>query len=127
TRRSSDLEMRGIFMSKRQSFYQFLMNKRKPDNTYEIAQFANNAFYDQSFPKQADDYDLLSQYLELNGTYLPSMVIFDNAWIKYEIGRASCRERVEVWVVAESSKKKNEEIGKGGERVRKSQDDTPNM
>ena len=71
-------------MSKRQSFYQFLMTERNPDSTDEIAQFANNAFYDQSLPKQADDYDSLSQYLELNGTYLPSMVIFDNAWTKYE-------------------------------------------
>ena len=71
-------------MSKRQSFYQFLMTERNPDSTDEIAQFANNAFYDQSSPKQADDYDSLSQYLELNGTYLPSMVIFDNAWTKYE-------------------------------------------
>ena len=71
-------------MSKRQSFYQFLMTERNPDSTDEIAQFAKNAFYDQSFPKQADDYDSLSQYLELNGTYLPSMVIFDNAWTKYE-------------------------------------------
>lgn len=71
-------------MSKRQSFYQFLMTERNPDSTDEISQFANNVFYDQSFPKQADDYDSLSQYLELNGTYLPSMVIFDNAWTKYE-------------------------------------------
>ena len=71
-------------MSKRQSFYQFLMTERNPDSTDEIAKFDNNAFYDQSFPKQADDYDSLSQYLELNGTYLPSMVIFDNAWTKYE-------------------------------------------
>ena len=51
-------------MSKRQSFYQFLMTERNPDSTDEIAQFANNAFYDQSFPKQADDYDSLSQSLE---------------------------------------------------------------
>ena len=42
-------------MSKRQSFYQFLMTERNPDSTDEIAQFANNAFYDQSFPKKADD------------------------------------------------------------------------
>ena len=76
--------MRGIFMSKRQSFYQFLMTERNPDSTDEIAQFANNAFYDQSFPKQADDYDLFSQYLELNRTYFPRMVIYDNALIKYE-------------------------------------------
>ena len=41
-------------------------------------------FMIKAFQKQADDYDSLSQYLELNGTYLPSMVIFDNAWTKYE-------------------------------------------
>lgn len=29
--------MRGIFMSKRQSFYQFLMTERNPDSTDEIA------------------------------------------------------------------------------------------
>ena len=71
-------------MAVRQSFYHYLMTLRKPTDANEVEQFANNAFYDQSFPKQADDYDSLSQYLELNGTYLPSMVIFDNAWTKYE-------------------------------------------
>ena len=71
-------------MAVRESFYHYLMTQRKPTDANEVEQFANNAFYDQSFPKQADDYDSLSQYLELNGTYLPSMVIFDNAWIKYE-------------------------------------------
>ena len=41
--------MRGVFMSKRQSFYQFLMTERNPDSTDEIAQFANNAFYIKAF------------------------------------------------------------------------------
>ena len=71
-------------MAVRESFYHYLMTQRKPTDANEVEQFANNAFYDQSFPKQADDYDSLSQYSELNGTYLPSMVIFDNAWTKYE-------------------------------------------
>ncbi|WP_278746522.1 YozE family protein, partial [Ligilactobacillus agilis] len=34
-------------------------------------------------PKQASDYDEVSQYLELNGSYLPSMTIFDQAWEAY--------------------------------------------
>ena len=68
---------------RRQAFYQYLMTQRNPDATDELAQFANNAFYDQSFPKQSDDYDEISQYLELNATYLPSMLIFDELWQKY--------------------------------------------
>ncbi len=65
------------------SFYRFLMTLRDPDDYNEVVQFANNAFYDQSFPKQLSDYEGLSQYLEMNGNYLPSMTIFDDAWQKY--------------------------------------------
>ncbi|WP_057896338.1 YozE family protein [Liquorilactobacillus oeni] len=67
----------------RKSFYQFLMTERNPDSSDEIAQFANNAFYDQSFPKLSENYEKLSQYLELNGNYLPTMTIFDSAWQRY--------------------------------------------
>ncbi len=37
------------------TFYQFLMTKRNPGSTNPVAEFANNAFYDQSFPKQEDE------------------------------------------------------------------------
>ncbi|EJE98447.1 YozE family protein [Liquorilactobacillus mali] len=67
----------------RLSFYQYLMTERDPNSHKEVAQFANNAFYDQSFPKQSQIYDELSQYLELNGSYLPSMTVFDEAWGLY--------------------------------------------
>ena len=67
----------------RQSFYRYLMTLRNPNSQDELAQFANNASYDQAFPKQASDYDEVSQYLELNGSYLPSMTIFDQAWEAY--------------------------------------------
>ena len=67
----------------RQSFYRYLMTLRNPNSQDELAQFANSAFYDQAFPKQASDYDEVSQYLELNGSYLPSMTIFDQAWEAY--------------------------------------------
>ena len=67
----------------RQSFYQYLMTLKNPNAIDEIAQFANNAFLDHSFPKQAIDYEELSAYLELNTSYLPSMLIFDHAWQKY--------------------------------------------
>lgn len=70
-------------MKFRRSFYQFLMTQRNADSVDEIAQFANNAFYDQAFPKQSQDYDEISRYLELNGAYLPSMTIFDQAYQQY--------------------------------------------
>ncbi len=41
-------------------------------------------FFDQSFPKQSGDYETLTRYLELNGSYLPSMTIFDEAYEAYQ-------------------------------------------
>ena len=38
------------------TFYTFLMTQRNPDSTDAIAEFANNAFLDQSFPKQSKDF-----------------------------------------------------------------------
>lgn len=68
----------------RQSFYQYLMTLRNPNDHGEIATFAQNAFFDQSFPKQESDYHRLSDYLELNGNYLPSMDVFDEVYRDYE-------------------------------------------
>ncbi|GFZ26988.1 YozE family protein [Lactobacillus corticis] len=70
-------------MAYRESFYRFLMTQRDPDSTDEVAQFANNAQHDQTFPKQAQDYEEISDYLELNAGYLPSMSIFDHAYQLY--------------------------------------------
>lgn len=65
------------------SFYEFLMTLRNPNGKDEISQFANSAFFDFSFPKQAEDYEVISNYLELNGNYLQSMDIFDDAYRLY--------------------------------------------
>ncbi|KRM90981.1 hypothetical protein FC80_GL000977 [Liquorilactobacillus cacaonum DSM 21116] len=59
------------------------MTERNPNSHHEIAEFANNAFLDQSFPKQSQEYDELSRYLEFNASYLPTMTIFDEAWEMY--------------------------------------------
>ncbi|GAX00137.1 YozE family protein [Secundilactobacillus mixtipabuli] len=67
----------------RQSFYQFLMTQRNPEDYEPVAEFANNAFYDQAFPKQETRFDTLSKYLEENASYLPSMTVFDEAWQMY--------------------------------------------
>ncbi|WEV40652.1 YozE family protein [Lactobacillus sp. ESL0684] len=71
-------------MAYRESFYRFLMTQRDADSNDEIAQFANNAQNDQTFPKQEQDYDKLSNYLELNAGYLSSMSIFDRAYQNYQ-------------------------------------------
>lgn len=70
-------------MTYRQSFYQYLMTQRDPNGTDEVTQFANNASNDSYFPKQEQDYKKLSDYLELNVNYLPSMTIFDRAYQMY--------------------------------------------
>ncbi|KRM02680.1 YozE family protein [Limosilactobacillus gastricus] len=67
----------------RESFYQFLMTQRNPNQPNEIEQFANDAFFDWAFPKQSQDFDEISKYLEENATYLYSMTIFDDAWQLY--------------------------------------------
>ncbi|WP_278954278.1 YozE family protein [Lactobacillus apis] len=70
-------------MAYRESFYRYLMTLRDVDSNDEVAQFANNAQNDQTFPKQEQDYDKLSDYLELNAGYLSSMSIFDQAYQMY--------------------------------------------
>ena len=62
------------------SFYHFLMKYRHPAPKDVISTFANNAYLDHGFPKTSKDYHELSSYLELNGQYLDSMSIFDEAW-----------------------------------------------
>ncbi|WEV37865.1 MULTISPECIES: YozE family protein [unclassified Lactobacillus] len=70
-------------MAYRESFYRYLMTQRDSDSNDEVAQFANNAQNDQTFPKQEQNYEKLSDYLELNAGYLPSMSIFDQAYEMY--------------------------------------------
>ncbi|KSU63368.1 hypothetical protein AS034_03705 [[Bacillus] enclensis] len=69
----------------RKSFYHYLMKHRQPTAKDDITRFANEAYDDHSFPKQSWDYDEISSYLEMNGSYLESMIIFDRAWDLYLI------------------------------------------
>ncbi|WP_077213664.1 YozE family protein [Bacillus dakarensis] len=66
------------------SFFHFLMSFRHPKPVNTINQFANDAYLDHSFPKNSKDYEELSSYLELNGFYLSSMTVFDEAWEIYK-------------------------------------------
>lgn len=68
-----------------ESFYHFLMRYRHPKPNDDISVFANDAYLDHSFPKTSTNYHQISSYLELNGTYLTTMRIFDDAWELYLI------------------------------------------
>lgn len=65
------------------SFYHFLMKYRTNAPKDAISTFANAAYDDLAFPKNSEDYDEISSYLELNGHYLESMAVFDEAWEIY--------------------------------------------
>ncbi|PAQ13427.1 hypothetical protein CD798_15150 [Bacillaceae bacterium SAOS 7] len=67
----------------RKSFFHYLMKHREEPPRDDVADFANHAFKDHSFPKHEANYDELSRYLELNGLYLRSMAVFDEAWERY--------------------------------------------
>lgn len=64
-------------------FYHFLMKYRHPEPKDAISHFANDAYEDHSFPKTSRNYEEISSYLELNGHYLASMSVFDEAWELY--------------------------------------------
>ncbi len=48
-----------------------------------LANLPHNAYHDHSFPKYSQDYDQISNYLELEGSYLPSLTLFDDVWELY--------------------------------------------
>ena len=69
------------------SFYQYLIKFKNNQINSQISEFANNAFYDNSFPIYEKDYHKLCEYLELNAPYLSSMTIFDEV---YEMYKENC-------------------------------------
>ena len=70
------------------SFYHFLMKYRTTKPSDAISSFANSAYDDLSFPKNSEDYDEISSYLEMNGQYPESMAVFDEAWEEYLIAES---------------------------------------
>lgn len=70
------------------SFYHFLLKYRSTAPNDDISKFANDAYDDLAFPKNTTDYHEISTYLELNGHYLDSMTIFDEAWELYLVSES---------------------------------------
>lgn len=59
-----------------------MMKHRASLISSEISGLAEAMYEDLSFPKQSEDYNEISSYLELSGL-LSSMFIFDEAWELY--------------------------------------------
>ena len=68
----------------RRPFYHYLMTHRDPYKKDALTLFANAAEKDGSFPKQSESYEEISRYLEMNGEYLDSMTVFDDAFRLYK-------------------------------------------
>ncbi|TYR81197.1 YozE family protein [Priestia megaterium] len=66
------------------SFYHYMMKFRFNAKEDPIGELARFLYEDHSFPKNAKNYHEISSYLELNGQYLISMSVFDEAWELYQ-------------------------------------------
>lgn len=65
------------------SFYHYIQTHRGLTKPTEISELAESIFFDNQFPKQSVSYHEISDYLETNAYYVPSMDIFDELWQYY--------------------------------------------
>ncbi|HEL1586040.1 TPA: YozE family protein [Streptococcus suis] len=67
----------------RKSFYTWLMAQRNPKSDAPVAILADFAFEESDFPKQSDDFDVVSRFLEESASFSFSMSDFDRIWEDY--------------------------------------------
>ncbi|HFU4459678.1 TPA: YozE family protein [Streptococcus suis] len=67
----------------RRSFYSWLMTQRNPKSNAPVAILADFAFEEIDFPKQSDDFDEVSRFLEESASFAFSMSDFDTIWEEY--------------------------------------------
>ncbi|WP_272158438.1 YozE family protein [Streptococcus sp. HN38] len=67
----------------RKSFYAWLMAQRNPKSNEPVAILADYAFEESDFPKQSDDFDVVSRFLEESASFAFSMSDFDVIWEEY--------------------------------------------
>lgn len=66
------------------SFYQFLLTYRGKLKSDDKGKLADWAFADHGFPKQATDYNEISNYLEWNSPFPDALKVFDELWNIYD-------------------------------------------
>ncbi|QMI86364.1 MULTISPECIES: YozE family protein [unclassified Granulicatella] len=65
------------------SFYQFMLTYADPYKKDKQTAFANVVSNDIGFPKHAEDYDTIVNYVELTDLYSNYLTIFDELWETY--------------------------------------------
>ncbi|MBF0775462.1 hypothetical protein BVE84_03905 [Streptococcus azizii] len=67
----------------RKSFYSWLMTQRNPKSHEAVAVLADLVFAESDFPKQSDEFDEVSRFLEEKASFTFSMSDFDRIWEEY--------------------------------------------
>lgn len=67
----------------RKSFYSWLMAQRNPKSHEAVAILADLIFEELDFPKQSDQFDEVSRFLEERASFSFSMSDFDRIWEDY--------------------------------------------
>ncbi|MBF0779286.1 YozE family protein [Streptococcus cuniculi] len=67
----------------RKSFYSWLMTHRNPKSQEAVAVLADLVFEESDFPKQSDEFDQVSRFLEEEASFSFSMSDFDRIWEEY--------------------------------------------
>lgn len=67
----------------RRSFYSWLMTQRNPKSHAPVAILADYVFEESDFPKQSDNFDHISRFLEESASFSFSMSEFDTIWEDY--------------------------------------------
>ncbi|NQN49024.1 YozE family protein [Streptococcus suis] len=67
----------------RRSFYSWLMTQRNPKSNEPVAILADYVFDESDFPKQSDNFDEVSRFLEESASFAFSMSDFDEIWEEY--------------------------------------------
>ncbi|MCQ8260838.1 YozE family protein [Streptococcus suis] len=67
----------------RRSFYSWLMTQRNAKSNQPVAILADHVFEEYDFPKQSDDFDEVSCFLEESASFAFSMSDFDAIWEDY--------------------------------------------
>ncbi len=67
-----------------QSFYEFIKRFEDEGADDPMSRLANTITDDIAFPKQSEDFNEVSDYLEKSSLYGKMLTIFDDAWRQYE-------------------------------------------
>lgn len=67
----------------RRSFYHWLMTQRDSQVDLAAAELADLVFTDTAFPRQSNDFDQISRYLEEEASFAFNLSQFDQIWETY--------------------------------------------